>query len=66
LKTKIVKLKNFFIAVRVRTYGKNAVYNFVDFRIKRAGMFNYGGAAFFGPRQEPAVRNVNMVAQDPD
>jgi len=36
-------LKIFFIASGAKTYGKNVVYNFVDFRIKRAGSSNYGG-----------------------
>jgi len=30
------------------TYGKSAVYIFVDFRIKRAGSSNYGGGGFLG------------------
>ncbi|OHB64649.1 MAG: hypothetical protein A2168_01390 [Planctomycetes bacterium RBG_13_50_24] len=47
MKTKIGKLKIFFIPYQARTYVKNAVYNFVDFRIKRAGNSNYGGG-FFG------------------
>jgi hypothetical protein len=29
------------------TYGEKAVYNFVDFRIKRAGTSNYRGVVFF-------------------
>ncbi len=34
---------SFFIPYHTRTYGENGVYNFVDFRIKRAGTFNYRG-----------------------
>jgi hypothetical protein len=47
LKTKIEKLKIFFIPYPSKTYGKKAVYNFVDFRIKSAGSSNYGGLTFF-------------------
>jgi hypothetical protein len=46
LKTKNGKLKKIFIPLQAGTYGKNAVYNFVDFRIKRAGTSNYGGRLF--------------------
>ena len=42
-------LKIFFIPYHTRTYGENAVYIFVDFRIKRAGTFNYRGRAFSVP-----------------
>ena len=37
------KFKNFFIPSTSSTYIKNAVYNFVDFRIKSADSSNYGG-----------------------
>jgi hypothetical protein len=43
-------LKNFFIPLIAKTYGKNAVYIFVDFRIKRAGSSNYGGLMIFDLR----------------
>jgi len=43
---KIKKFTIFFIAAGVRSYEKYGVYNFVDFRIKRAGTFNYGGGFF--------------------
>jgi len=46
LKTKIGKLKIFFIPYPTRIYAKKAVYNFVDFRIKSAGSSNYGGVSF--------------------
>jgi len=46
LKVKIKKFGKFFIAAGVRVYEKNTVYNFVDFRIKRAGSSNYGGRLF--------------------
>ena len=62
MEVKIKKLRKIFIAVGIRDYGKNSVYNFVDFRIKRAGTFNYGGRLFFGRGREPVARNVNMVA----
>jgi len=48
LEVKIKKFRKIFIAAMVRIYVKNAVYNFVDFRIKRAGSSNYGGRLFFG------------------
>jgi hypothetical protein len=50
LKTKIGKSKKFFIPYHTRTYGENGVYNFVDFRIKRAGTSNYGGLMIFDLR----------------
>jgi hypothetical protein len=49
LEVKIKKFRKLFIAVGIRVYGEKGVYNFVDFRIKSAGTFNYGGA-FFSPR----------------
>jgi len=47
LKTKIGNLKIFFIPYPERSYIKKTVYNFVDFRIKRADPFNYGGLLIF-------------------
>jgi len=61
LKTKIGNSNFFFILYLTETYGKNAVYNFVDFRIKRAGTSNYGGL-FFGWSGKPVAGKVNMVA----
>jgi len=46
LKTKIKNLKIFIIPAHKSTYVEEAVYNFVVFRIKRAGCSNYRGAAF--------------------
>jgi len=46
LETKIKKFENIFIPLPTRTYVKNLVYIFVDFRIKRAGCSNYGGLLF--------------------
>jgi len=40
------KIRIFFISCWKSTYSKNTTYNFVDFRIKRAGSFNSRGAAF--------------------
>ncbi len=37
------KIEKFFIPYQTSTYGENAVYNFVNIRIKRAGGSNYGG-----------------------
>jgi hypothetical protein len=41
------KIEKIFIPYQTRTYGKNAAYIFVDFRIKRAGSSNYGGRFFW-------------------
>jgi hypothetical protein len=46
LKTKIGNSKKFFIPSQTSTYGENGVYNFVDFRIKRAGTSNSRGVVF--------------------
>jgi hypothetical protein len=59
LKTKIGKLKIFFIPYHTSTYIKNAVYNFVDFRIKRAGSSNYGGVSF--RPAEPTARQSSLL-----
>jgi len=56
LKTKIKKFKIFFIPSPASTYIKNAVYNFVDFRIKSAGPSNYGGLLFFALRQKTKLK----------
>jgi len=53
-------LKFFFIPYPAISYIKNAVYNFVDFRIKSAGPSNYGGALFFALRQE-TVKNESVI-----
>jgi hypothetical protein len=53
-------MKFFFIASTAKTYGKKAVYNFVDFRIKSAGTSNYGGLLFSGCSLEPAARKVRI------
>jgi hypothetical protein len=58
LETKIGNLKKFFTPYHTRTYGENGVYNFVDFRIKRAGSSNYGGRLFFGP--QPKRRKIKI------
>jgi hypothetical protein len=50
----------------VRIYGKNVVYNFVDFRIKRAGSSNYGGRLFSAGGCEPVAQKVNMVTWNRD
>jgi hypothetical protein len=42
-------MKFFFIPYHTSTYGEIAAYNFVDFRIKRAGCSNYGGLRFLPP-----------------
>jgi len=55
LKTKIGKLKIFFIPCPISTYVKNTVYNFVDFRIKRADSSNYGGRVFFGRERQTTI-----------
>jgi len=39
-------MKIFFIQYQTKTYGKNTSYNIVDFRIKRASVFNYKGQLF--------------------
>jgi len=54
LKNKIGNLKKFFIPLHTKTYVKNFVYNFVDFRIKLAGNSNYGGVSF--RLSEPTAR----------
>jgi len=55
LKTKIKKFEKFFILCPTKTYAKNGVYIFVDFRIKRADPFNYGGGAFFPPAKKRQI-----------
>jgi len=52
LETKIKKFKTFFTPFSANTYIKISVYIFVDFRIKRAGSFNYGGLPFFASGQK--------------
>jgi len=56
-------MKKIFIAAGIRAYSKNAVYIFVDFRIKRAGSSNYGGRCYSPGGREPVAQKVNMVAQ---
>ena len=43
------KSEKIFIPYHTSTYGENAVYIFVDFRIKRAGSSNYGGLMIYDP-----------------
>jgi hypothetical protein len=40
------KVRKFLYSIPTKTYVKNPVYKFVDFRIKRAGCSNYGGLLF--------------------
>ncbi|OHB82053.1 MAG: hypothetical protein A2Z38_08020 [Planctomycetes bacterium RBG_19FT_COMBO_48_8] len=56
------KIEIFFIPCLVRTYIKNTVYNFVDFRIKSAGSSNYGGR-IFRPRPKDASKKVRGKRQ---
>ena len=46
LEAKIEDCEIFFIACCAETYVAKGVYNFVDFRVKRAGSSNYRGASF--------------------
>jgi hypothetical protein len=62
LETKIGIFKIFFIPFPASTYVKNPAYNFVDFRIKRAGSSNYGGAVF-GLRQKTASKKAKGKRQ---
>jgi hypothetical protein len=61
LKTKIKKVKNFFIPYHTSTYGENPVYIFVDFRIKRAGCSNYGGGFFAFVKKQQVKRQKGKV-----
>jgi len=54
------KFENIFIPYLTSTYGKNTVYNFVDFRIKRAGTFNYRGRAFSAPGRKGKIKIQNV------
>jgi hypothetical protein len=60
LETKIKKFENIFIPLSTRTYIKNTVYIFVDFRIKRAGCSNYGGLLFLPPAESCQKRTLQL------
>jgi len=56
-RTKVKKFINFFILSTTSAHSKDAVYDFIDFRIKRAGTFNYGGAAFCLRQKEASKKS---------
>ncbi len=54
------KFEIFFIPYHIRTYNDNSVYNFVEFRLKRACWANYRGATFLF-RRNPAAKRVGLI-----
>ena len=60
LAAKIWEFENSLIYSSIRTYGENAVYNYVEFRSIRACCFNYRGApiARLSSRQDNRINRV--------
>ena len=68
-KAQVVENKNqkfefFFIPCHTKTYVENAVYIFVDFRIKRAGSSNYGGAPFRPPAEKAGKKGKSKKGKN--
>ena len=59
VKAKIEKSEYSFIHFHISTYGKNTVYNYVEFRSIRACCSNYRGAPFarLNERHEKSIRH---------